>query len=306
MEPIGSSAILIGNNEEFKVCYDEEKQRLILTDNGNAVIKELDQNKSDEVFSASNNLIGGVGISGGIAMESLVKGGLKSYKYTFDAGYSILGFGVGVVNDTSGDNPEPLYQAVISQAGTAATSYGINLVGVAALATVSNPVGLVLDAGVLLAASTYFGNKMDEAIDGIIEDMRNNSINGVELEFEDGISSGSMEAWRSIKGMEGDLQDLVDQGVTDINFKFGEETLTLVEMLSSPDRILPPYLTGNQEFASLKDLYDNASTARVVRRDPIVLDLDGDGLEIDPLGNGAHFALDRNGFAEERDEGFGV
>lgn len=65
------------------------------------------------------------------------------------------------------------------------------------------------------------------------------------------------------------------------------------------EKVFPPYLTGKEEFQNLKVLYDSASTAQVRRRDPLVMDLDGDGIEIDPLGNGAKFDLDRNGFAEE-------
>jgi len=71
------------------------------------------------------------------------------------------------------------------------------------------------------------------------------------------------------------------------------------ETFNFEEKTLPPYLTGKKELISVKELMIGASTAQVIRRDPLVLDLDDDGLEIDPLGSGAHFDLDRNGFAEE-------
>ncbi len=43
----------------------------------------------------------------------------------------------------------------------------------------------------------------------------------------------------------------------------------------------------------------NVSTARVTRYDPLILDLDGDGFNIEAKKNGTNFDLDKNGFAEK-------
>ena len=44
---------------------------------------------------------------------------------------------------------------------------------------------------------------------------------------------------------------------------------------------------------------NTAKTAKVVNYDPIILDLDGDGFNIENKENGTHFDLDNNGFAEK-------
>lgn len=64
-----------------------------------------------------------------------------------------------------------------------------------------------------------------------------------------------------------------------------------------------------KNILNLDDLFDMASDAMPIRRDPLVLDLNGDGITTISSGNGVYFDLDVNGFAERtgwinRDDGF--
>ena len=52
-------------------------------------------------------------------------------------------------------------------------------------------------------------------------------------------------------------------------------------------------------FKIIKSNVATAQTARVINYDPIILDLDGDGFNIESKENGSHFDLDNNGFAEK-------
>ncbi|MEZ4483528.1 MAG: calcium-binding protein [Syntrophotaleaceae bacterium] len=72
---------------------------------------------------------------------------------------------------------------------------------------------------------------------------------------------------------------------------------------------LGPQLFVKDIFQAIQNLFSTASTATQPRRDPLILDLDGDGIATTPLSAGTYFDLDRNGFAEKTswagaDDGF--
>ena len=61
-----------------------------------------------------------------------------------------------------------------------------------------------------------------------------------------------------------------------------------------------PTLTGQELLSKIRSLFTTASsTAIPVRRDPLILDLDGDGTETISVDAGAYFDHDANGFAEQ-------
>jgi len=49
----------------------------------------------------------------------------------------------------------------------------------------------------------------------------------------------------------------------------------------------------------VKDLFDQSKETAPIRHDPLLVDLDGDGIETTTLQNGTYFDQDKNGFAQE-------
>lgn len=196
------------------------------------------------------------------------------------------------------ENGEPVDQAFISSLGGSVASWGISFgigvlasgIGTATLPAVALTLGVGLAAGYV---GSEFGDFINDTIDQyIFEDQ-------ILVEFGENVKSTSLEAWNALKEMSSDFKALIDQGIIDIQLKFDDWSGSLLDFITSEETNPHSYLLGGNDFDSIMAFYNGASTAQIRRRDPLVLDLDGDGIEIDPLGSGAHFDLDRNGFAEE-------
>jgi len=85
----------------------------------------------------------------------------------------------------------------------------------------------------------------------------------------------------------------------DENEEFNNLKLNFNSLLDKVLNSREEYIKSLYNLRGISDLYEDSTATQIRRRDPLVLDLDGDGIEIDPLGSGANFDLDRNGFAEE-------
>ena len=96
-------------------------------------------------------------------------------------------------------------------------------------------------------------------------------------------------------------------GVIDINVLY-DTPLTVGEITPYDERLLLPedsalplldlqqvYISDTKPFAKLKQLYSTAETTR----SPLIVDLDGDGVETTNIANGVYFDHDGNGFAEK-------
>ncbi len=82
-------------------------------------------------------------------------------------------------------------------------------------------------------------------------------------------------------------KDGVDIIVNGIN-QFGENWLTGIEIIQNA-------ITNG----IVRKTKTKTNTARTTRYDPLILDLDGDGFNVETKENGANFDLDKNGFAEK-------
>ena len=56
---------------------------------------------------------------------------------------------------------------------------------------------------------------------------------------------------------------------------------------------------GNWRSGCVEDVHNTTNTASNTVYDPIILDLDGDGFNVETKENGTNFDLDKNGFAEK-------
>ncbi|MDP2833347.1 MAG: calcium-binding protein, partial [Pseudomonadota bacterium] len=102
------------------------------------------------------------------------------------------------------------------------------------------------------------------------------------------------------------LADATGGGILELANKLGNGNTTLgIERALSADFLrlslgLGNAINGIEDalIPTLQQTYTTAAQAQVVRYDPLVLDLDGDGLETLGSAAGAHFDHDANGFAE--------
>ena len=56
---------------------------------------------------------------------------------------------------------------------------------------------------------------------------------------------------------------------------------------------------GKQTINSITNIFKSFTTASKTKYDPLILDIDGDGYNVETKENGANFDLDKNGFAEK-------
>ncbi len=98
-----------------------------------------------------------------------------------------------------------------------------------------------------------------------------------------GIAEGALaEAWEKLKKIPGDFGDAI-----------GESYDNFVEPFTDVPQII------RDTFQDAFDFFGNAFNAPAPHQDPLVLDLDGDGLELSALaGSNTFFDLDNNDFAE--------
>ena len=72
----------------------------------------------------------------------------------------------------------------------------------------------------------------------------------------------------------------------------------LVRVFTSTKSITE-YVKDKNYSSSLKEIKNQVIKARTTRYDPLILDLDGDGFNVEKKEFGANFDLDKNGFAEK-------
>ena len=183
---------------------------------------------------------------------------------------------------------------------TAILSTATLMVAAAGAGAVSAPVwvGVGVVAGLASAALTVCslasGDSTSSAINEMIQDLKSNFD-----KFTNAAGDLASDALNKMQEGINNICSLIDQGINDVQ-KLAEDIYdsignTITDILNSIDAA-KSFLseTGNSLIDKIKGLFDTAENTK----SPLVIDLDGDGVETISSSTGVHFDLDNNTFAE--------
>ena len=150
--------------------------------------------------------------------------------------------------------------------------------------------------GVMVGMQLGLVNKIEGA--GILEDIFTHNAQGTKT-FVDAIFAHVGTQAHSMNTL---LDNVTGALLPNVSASDVQQITTMLEYAASMIAFgQGPFIRFIQNviFDPMADLFDSATTAQVPRVDPLILDLDGDGIETTNLvGSTAYFDLDVNGFAE--------